>query len=161
MEFRSSKKRTWDAMLRPSVRLSTDGCEALSAKIFPKNYEFSEFQNFPKSLVFHFCRTFRKFAAEPNFSKFDQFLIWILQSKALQCEESESELRISMRNDICMEMSISEFRPPWRCNFRFSLWDLFCPKPGHRTSRKLHVTKKVSQLDISFTYPYPKWTVPA
>ena len=53
-----------------------------------------------------------------------------------------------------------EFRPPWRCNFRFSLWDLFCPKPGHRTSRKLHVTKKVSQLDISFTYPYPKWTVP-
>ena len=54
--YQKSMRRveTWDAMLRPSVRLSTDGCEALSAKIFPKNSEFSEFQNFPKSLGFPF-----------------------------------------------------------------------------------------------------------
>ena len=54
MQILMLKSKTWDAMLRPSVRLSTDGCEALSAKIFPKNSEFSEFQNFPKSLGFPF-----------------------------------------------------------------------------------------------------------
>ena len=91
----SDLRFAWARMVRSTLRTN-----------FPENSGIREFRMF-RDIWFRNLPKFRNLAAKPKFQECYGFEIWILQSEAFRGEESVSELRISMRNDFCMEILIS------------------------------------------------------
>ena len=113
-------------MLRPSVRLSTDGCEALSAMIFPEKSGFSWFPHFQKKIGFPiFFRKFRNVAENPNFQNFINFWFEYCNQTLSNARNPNLSSESPCGMTFAWKHQFPEFRLPWRCNFRSSLPDFF------------------------------------